>query len=499
MKPTHCFCNGTDHARVLVRVLNVYVLIFLIIGGTRVIDVAEAISIGDDETVIIGQNFVGSSLSSSGFVPPDTMGAVGPTSFVELLNGRYSAYDKASGIVTQTSTLDQFWRNAGTPPTGSFTFDPRVVYDPFSDRYLASSADNPGQPNNLLLAISKTSDPTLGWNGFTIPSDPTKQRWADFPTLGFNREGVYLAANMLSLPGTMGTQGTTIVAVPKADLMAPIPTVSNATLFLNQIEPGPTAQPVVDLDNKRPSAVLVSNPFVMAESVKRSDILGDIRAPILSSPSAFIPLQPFVQTFSAVQPGGAANLELSGGSHLSSNVVLQNNTLWGVQTVSVNGQAALRWFQIDPNTNRTLQEGLIQKPGLNFFYGSIAVNKAGDVVIGFSGSGPSQFPSAYAVAGITRGGITGFGDPILLREGVAPYQNFGNGRNRWGDYSATTIDPSNASSFWTIQEWASGLNSWSTQITELRFGSAFAAAPEPSTFLLIASGLLGLAGWRKGA
>ena len=111
------------------------------------------------------------------------------------------------------------------------------------------------------------------------------------------------------------------------------------------------------------------------------------------------------------------------GNGLATNVVIQNNSIWGVQTVRDNGQAALRWFQVDLNTNKVLQEGLIKRPGLNFFYGSIAVNKAGDVVIGFTGSGPSQFASAYAVAGITRGGMTVFGDPMLLKQGVASYQD----------------------------------------------------------------------------
>jgi hypothetical protein len=467
--------------------------IFALICALTSESLAVSFPIGE-EIVSIGQNFTGASLATSGFIPPDTMGAVGPTAFVELINGNYSVYDKSSGALVQTTTLDQFWRNSGVTSTTS-AFDPRVVYDPSSERYFAASGDNARNPNSsFLIAASRTSDPTQGWTGFSIKSDVTQQRWADFPTLGFNREGVYLSANMLNLPGTLGGETTTIVAVPKTDLLAPTPTVANATIFQNQIEPGPTAQPVVDLDNKRSSAVLVSNPFVLADALKRSDILGDIRAPKLNSPSAFIPLSPFFQTFGAMQPGRAANLEISGGSHLSSNVVLQNNTLWGVQTVSDNGQAALRWFKVDVDTNTLLQEGLIKKTGLDLFYGSIAVNKTGEVVIGFTGSGKTQFASAYAAAGVTINGKTIFGEPLLLRQGVASYELFGNGRNRWGDYSATTVDPSNSKSFWTIQEWASGPTSWSTQITELRFGVV--AAPEPSTLLLLSSGLAGMAGWR---
>jgi hypothetical protein len=91
---------------------------------------------------------------------------------------------------------------------------------------------------------------------------------------------------------------------------------------------------------------------------------------------------------------------------------------------------------------------------------------------------------------VTINGKTVFGDPLLLREGVASYR-----RLLWGDYSATMVDPSNSKSFWMIQEWASRETSWSTQVTEIRFG--FAAASEPSTLLLLGSGLLGLAGWRR--
>jgi hypothetical protein len=447
---------------------------------------AVSFSLGE-ALVSIGQNFTGASFATSGFIPPDTMGAVGPTAFVELINGQYSVYDKGAGTVVQTSTLDQFWKNAGTVPVGPIfdrsTFDPRVVYDPFSERYFAASVDNARGPNSFLLAVSKSSDPTLGWNGFAIQSDATQQRWADFPTLGFNRKGVYLSANMF--PIQTGQTTTTIVAVPKIDLLAPTPTVSQATLFANQVDTGFSVQPIVDMDNKRSSAVLLSSPFFFADQLKRSDIVGNIRSPILNTAGGFIPLSPFPATFTAVQPGVSPNLNLRAGSELSSNVVLQNNALWGVQTVSDNGQAAIRWFQVDVDTNKVLQEGLIKKPGLDLFYGSIAVNKSGDVVIGFTGSGKSQFASAFAVAGTTINGRTVFSDPLLLREGVASYR-----RLLWGDYSATTLDPSNPKSFWTIQEWASGETSWSTQITEIRFGMA--TAPEPKTFWIFGTALLGL-------
>jgi hypothetical protein len=443
---------------------------------------ASMFSIGD-EFIDIGLNFTGSSISTSGFIPPDTMGAVGPSSIVELINGRYAVYDKSAGALVQTSTLDQFWKNAGADPKG-FSFDPRIVYDPFSERYFAASADNARAPNNILLAVSNTSDPTMGWTGFSVKSDPTQLRWSDYPTLGFNRDGVYVSANMF--PISDAGQSRETLVVPKADLLAAVPTVANATLFTNTLT-GFTTQPAVDLDNKSGSATLISSPTSLADRLVRSDIVGNIRAPTLVSPSAVIPVSAFSSINSAVQPPPGLSLDIANGTQLHANVVIQNNALWGVQTVRVSGQAALRWFQIDLGTNKVLQEGLIKQSGLNFFYGSIAVNKAGDVVIGFTGSGASQFASAYAVAGVTRGGVTAFGDPMLLQEGVASYQRLdsSSGLNRWGDYSATVLDPSDAKSFWTIQEWASGSGSWSTQIAQITFGVV--SAPEPPTWLIVGS------------
>jgi len=96
-------------------------------------------------------------------------------------------------------------------------------------------------------------------------------------------------------------------------------------------------------------------------------------------------------------------------------------------------------------------------------------------VIGYSGSSLVSYISGYGIAGQTINGVTTFDSPLLLKSGVTNYHGddedpsgmFGSPTSRWGDYSATTVDPSDPNRFWTIQIYASDSNGWSTQITEL--------------------------------
>ena len=117
-----------------------------------------------------------------------------------------------------------------------------------------------------------------------------------------------------------------------------------------------------------------------------------------------------------------------------------------------------------------LQTGLIETATSDYYYPSVAVNDAGVVVIGFSGSGPTQFISSMAAYGSTTAGNTTFQAPVVLAAGTATYDvTFGSGRNRWGDYSSTVVDPTDSNKFWTFQERVSALNTWGVQITEIDF------------------------------
>ena len=442
----------------------------------------------------IGQNFTGSTRVQLGFIPPDTMGAIGPSHFAELLNGRFAVYDKfgvnnSDGTRTPVlaKTLNQFWTDSGVTPQGAFAFDPRIVYDPTSGRWFASAADNIRVANRFLLAVSETPDPSGPWHGFGIDSEAANTRWADFPTLGFNSTGVYMSANMLDVGGGVGNQQTTIVAIPKTDLLAPSPTVANARLFENLISTaGTSVQPLANFDNGSPTAAFVT----FAGPLRRTDLTGTIASGSITGPTILNSLNSLnppptadqADNFATGQQTPKANIYTL-DQRITANVALRGGVIWGVQTGNVNGNCGLQWFKIRASDNQVLQTGIISDPSISYYYGSIAVNEFGDVVIGANGSGADTFVSSYAFVGDSAGdnplGATTFGAPLLLKAGVDDYQRLDStGRNRWGDYSATTPDPSNPFSFWTIQEFVSADNEYSLQVTQILI-------PEPASIAML--------------
>jgi len=428
--------------------------------------------------VSIGMNFEGADLNDSGFRPPDTMGAIGPAHFVELINGTYAVYDRNSGTLVQMTSLDQFWTNAGATPQGNFSFDPRVVYDASTSRWFACAVDAGATTfSGILVAVSVSSNPTLGWTGFRIDADTDNQQWADFPTMGIDADALYVSANMFATGG--GSFQLNFWVFPKADLVAG--SIANMTaiegLSINNV--GFALQPVVDLDGSGLPAPILADFNTPAGVAVRSDVVGPLNSAGVT-PGPLVGFVPFSSPPDADQPGPKQNIN-TGGNRLGSNVVLQGGFMWAVQSVNSGGRSAIRWLRIDPNTNTVVEEGVLSDLSLAFYYPSIAVNDFGNIVIGCSGSGAAQFVSAYAFAGQYDGVSTLFTTPILLRAGVSDYLLLdSSNRNRWGDYSATTLDPNNPRHFWTIQEFVAGADFWSTQITEIIF-PAVACSPADLT------------------
>ena len=83
------------------------------------------------------------------------------------------------------------------------------------------------------------------------------------------------------------------------------------------------------------------------------------------------------------------------------------------------------------------------------------------------------------------------GTPLVLRASSRSA-----GRNRWGDYSAVVIDPTDQRKFWTFQEFVSATDTWAIQITEINTSSecflllglarnAVRISPDPRDLMLV--------------
>jgi hypothetical protein len=239
----------------------------------------------EDRTVLavgIGASYEGSRLNVDSFSkPPDTMGAVGPAHFVELINGRYSVYSKTTGLELQTYDLNSFWTvKAGlTGADVSSSFDPRIVFDHASSRWFAIAVDHRDEvTSNLQIAVSASSDPTGTWKGFSILADSNGATggiyWGDFPTLGVDADGVYISMNM-ALAFTNTISFVTIISIPKSGLLLSTPTIANLTRFdLESLSNrGAALQPAVDYGSSDGRAAILATDADVFSVLNRTNIL----------------------------------------------------------------------------------------------------------------------------------------------------------------------------------------------------------------------------------
>jgi hypothetical protein len=166
-------------------------------------------------------------------------------------------------------------------------------------------------------------------------------------------------------------------------------------------------------------------------------------------------------------PGGKCRRIMTNDRAVSNSSVFRNGTVWYTHAAAFpSGPAPDRvsvvWFQLLPMQMATsgtpvVQSGIIGGgPRTYHFFPSIAVNKDDDVCVGFSVSDPNSFVAGAEATRVGSDPPGTIGAVTIVKAGEDSYfKALGTGtRNRWGDYSATVVDPSDDLSFWTIQEYA---------------------------------------------
>jgi hypothetical protein len=331
------------------------------------------------------------------------------------------------------------------------------------------------------LAVSQTSDPTGAWNGVTLPESPgdsSSGLLTEF--LGLDAHGLYLSSEVWPTNTNIFIPtGTELWSLPKKDLLAIPPNMTNRTSFgqLVATKYGYSPAPAIALDGSSGGNVLapasagvdaswgnaVTNNNLVAFAIDNG------QGPASLTSAETLRVMPYTQPINyAQQPDGSANL-VDGDAEFTSQVYRVGDVLFAAQGIQLGPRVAVRWYRISATTQAVLEAGTITDPNLDFYFPSIAANTNGTVVLAFNGSGSNVFVSCYAVVGQTLNGVTTFGAPLLLQAGAASYQNppSGSPYSNWGLFSTTCVDPADPNVFWTINAFASGPTTWSTQITQL--------------------------------
>jgi uncharacterized delta-60 repeat protein/uncharacterized repeat protein (TIGR01451 family) len=408
-------------------------------------------------------------------IPPDTHGAVGPNHVMTVLNTQVRIQDR-KGVELSTVSLDTFWLPIGA---GS-AFDPKVLYDKTADRWIFTAMGDAQSPfSAVLVAVSQSSDPTGNWFLYRIDADQANVLWADYPSIGFNKDWIVVTANMF--PIFFGPTEINIYAFNKTNLYAG--GVGQYTLLQETNGTSLTIVPAITHDDTLSTMYLVEIENFgitfftgISSRLRVSTITGSPGAEQLTLGTAFVdPASPWFSrdpNFGFGLPQFGSTIGIAGNDSRIQNVVYRNGSLWCTHHVFLPAfnptHAAVQWFQFTPG-GFIQQFGRIEDPSgvISYAYPTIAVNRNDDALIGFSRFSTNQFASAnYA--------FRAFDDPpnkmqadYVLKAGEAPYvKTFGGFENRWGDYSSTVMDPLNDVDMWTIQEYAAqpagGFSRWGT-------------------------------------
>jgi hypothetical protein len=128
-------------------------------------------------------------------------------------------------------------------------------------------------------------------------------------------------------------------------------------------------------------------------------------------------------------------------------------------------RAGIRWYEIGKSGatySLTQESTYAPADGRHRWMGSIAMDKCGNIALGYSTSSTSESPSLrYATRLFTDRRNKLQTEATLVAGGGSQTTS-----NRWGDYSALTLDPSDECTFWYTGEYytASSGNGWTTRI-----------------------------------
>jgi hypothetical protein len=453
-------------------------------AGERQPDPALQTTAGPAVAITPGLSFAGVGNGDYGFVPnaapPDTNGAVGATQYVQWVNESFAVFDKGTGALVHGPVAgNTLWAGFGGGCETNNDGDPIVQYDKAAGRWVLTQFSVSTTPFLQCVAVSTTSDATGTYNRYAFSYGTTQ--FPDYPKLGVWPDAYYISFNIFT--GNTFT-GAKLCAYDRNAMIAG----GAATQVCFQLSSSFGGVLPSDLDGATAPPAGSPNFFVNfgTNSLNEWKFHVDFATPANSTLTGpfNIPVAAFSPACSGgtciPQPGTKNTLD-SLADRLMYRLAYRNfgdhEALVVNHSVKASGNKhsqvdGVRWYELRNPSGASgasvFQQGTFSPDSNNRWMGSVAMDKVGNIAVGYSVSSSSTFPSIRFTGRVPT-------DPVGTLEAEASItagagSQTGN-LHRWGDYSAMSVDPADDCTFFYTTEYlkTTGSFNWSTWIASFKF------------------------------
>jgi hypothetical protein len=421
----------------------------------------------------IGASWAG--ISDNSVSPPDTNGAIGPNSYVEIINLQIAIYQR-TGTLIQSASLQTL--------TGHSQFslsDPVVLWDPDTQRFYYNVWDV-GQ-STMAWGFSKNDHPTTipgSFCNYTNSFGYTTSEFPDYPKFGQSKDFLLIGVNHYPSLSSMHADRSDVLWINKPQGSGPVTTCPAGSNFKSgkftdiRNQDGTQAWTPVPAMQDDPSGT----GFVVSSSdIECPDICGTgtkitvhaVRdnpnnpgTPQMLVTGKSITVPSFAPPSANAPQKGTTNLIHSQDGRLMHAISafdpsIGRMVVWtGHSVLSTGGRTEFRWYEISvkrPTHPVLVGSGVVKDSSLWIVNGGVAPDRTvtpsgaahGDsIVITFTTTSSTTFPADQMVSKIGSGAQSAF---VMVHQSttfdsdftchLAPFFAC-----RWGDYPGARSDPS---------------------------------------------------------
>ncbi|MGH9607024.1 MAG: hypothetical protein ACRD3N_15155 [Terracidiphilus sp.] len=439
----------------------------------------------------LGTGFTGPQGTATFRNPSDDSLAVGPNEIVQIVNSRMAIYSRQGAGYAATGrpligpvVTNTLFAGFGGPCEKLVSGDAVVRYDQLANRWLfvlpifRRPPDRPKAPYAMCYAVSTGPDPMGSYYRYQF----NRPLFPDYPRPAIWSDGYYLPTST----------GDTVIqkhvcAADRNKMLAGLPATEQCVVidgvnFLN----------CADIDGRRlppagmPNIVMATGGTQLHHRFEDDGIYIykysvnwiDPAKTRLTGPEK-ITVAPYHYLCNGQlsrcvpQPGTDVRLD-SQGDKLMQRLVYRNfgryQSIVAAHSVDTKaGGGGVRWyeFRLDKSGSpRLYQQGTYAPNGDYRWMPSIAMDRKGDIAIGYSFGGSSSYPGqrfAARLAADAKGQMT------MRETTIAVGQASQTNTLRWEDYTTLDIDPRDDCTFWYVGDYLkTGAQNYSTRIAALR-------------------------------